>query len=228
MRKIIAILALALVMMFSAAAEETRVLAGNVVDITENGFIMNTSDYGNVEILDGQAAVGVGDFVYVHYDGTMTRSLPLQVRALEVKLHRYEGQIIEYSAEDRSVLFEDVSLGKAMVFLTEEQAVMAEGAEYITVYGDGMMTASMPPHVNGGEVIFGYFVQGKVTEISDEYVILGEGRDGVQVNLGMCEIPGDLAVGDAVRVMYNGMKTFSLPPQVSAEEFIFLCVEEIE
>ncbi len=78
-----------------------------------------------------------------------------------------------------------------------------------------------------------FTVSGVVTEITDEYILIADENDQmVQVNI----ITGEeatvietskengIALGDYIVVMYNGMMTRSLPPQVAAQKII--CFEK--
>ena len=67
-----------------------------------------------------------------------------------------------------------------------------------------------------------YYLNGQITEITDEYIILEETEQGtVQVNLfddtafgG--KFPDEFAVGEYAQVIYDGKMTRSIPPQVTA------------
>ena len=46
-------------------------------------------------VLETGYELAVGDYVYVDYDGVMTRSLPPQVTAGRIVSHKLEGDVLE-------------------------------------------------------------------------------------------------------------------------------------
>lgn len=234
MKKIIALVLaalLALGMVFAAssetAAEAPVLLTGIVIEVTEDGYLVETAEHGEVMVLVGEETfveasgeIGAGDYLYIDYDGKMTRSLPPQVSASVVRMHRLQGSVIEFIAEENAVMLSTETHGDVRVILPEAWAGQELDAEALTVYSDGAMTMSLPPQIGAGYVIPGYAVQGAVTEISEDHLLLGEGMEAIHVNIAPEQLHEDMKAGDVVRVIYNGQMTRSIPAQISALEII--------
>jgi len=234
MKKIIAILLAALAVLGAAfaassesAADAPVLMEGFVTEITADGYLVDTEAHGEVMVLVGEetyveatAEIAAGDYLYIDYDGKMTRSLPPQVSASVVRMHRIEGSVMEYDAEANTVMLDSETHGEVLVALPEEWAGQEFTAEALTVYFDGVMTMSLPPQIGAGYVIPGYAMQGTVTEIADGYVMLGEGMESIQVNVAPELLPEDMKTGDVIRVVYNGQMTRSIPAQIVAAEII--------
>jgi len=232
MKKIVSILLALAVLSFAAFAEPVAVepvsLEGLVLEIAEDGsYLINTELHGEVQVLvteetfvESENEIAVGDYVYIDYDGQMTRSLPAQITASVVRMFRMEGSIVEHFAEENAVLLSTETHGEVYVTLPQEWAGAEIDAEALTVYFNGAMTMSLPPRVNAGFVSPVYSLQGVISELAEEYLVLGEGMEAVQVNFEAGSLPENMQVGDVVRVLYNGMMTRSLPPQVAASQII--------
>ena len=164
--------------------------------------------------------IAAGDYIFVEYDGQMTRSIPPQVNAVSVRMYVLEGDIVEYFAEENAVTLMTETHGEVYVTLPEEWKDAEIDFEHMTVYFDGVMTMSLPPRVNGAYVVPGYSIQGVVSEIGDGYIVIGENMEAVQVNTADVELPGDMKTGDIVRVIYDGQMTRSIPAQVNAQDIV--------
>lgn len=234
MKKMIA-LALAALLILSAAfaaysenASDAPVLMeGFVIEVTDEGYLIDTEAHGEVMVLTGEETyieatgeIAAGDYLYIDYNGMMTRSLPPQITASIVRMYRLQGNVIEYIADENAVMLYTETHGDVRVILPEEWAGQELTAEALTVYFDGAMTMSLPPQVGAAYVIPGYAMQGTVTEIAEGYLMLGEGMEAIQVNCEAALLPEDMKVGDIVRVIYNGMMTRSIPAQIVASEII--------
>lgn len=213
-----------------APADDTTVsLEGEILEITDEGVLLDTPTHGEVlaridedTVLDTDGALSVGDYAYADCGGEMTLSLPAQVYATRIASHRIEGDVVESYPEEGAILVQGADGSQTRVNLPERLADAALEAEHVVVYFDGATTMSIPPQVSAGMVICGYVVQGEVTHISDSFLSIGQDADAVQVNFDQGALPEGLAVGDAVRVLYNGAMTRSLPPQVHALEIVRL------
>ena len=203
-------------------------MEGIVLEIAEDGsYLINTIEHGDVQVLVSDETfteairdISVGDYLYIDYDGKMTRSLPPQVNASVVRMYSLEGSIIESYPEENAVLLMTETHGEVYVTLPADWAEQEITTETLTVYFNGAMTMSLPPQVNAGYAVPGYSIQGVVTEIAEDYLTIGEELEAVQVNFEDGLLPEDVNVGDVIRVIYNGMMTRSLPPQITAGEIV--------
>lgn len=231
MKKLCLILLAALLAGLTATAapvaEAPVSLQGVVLEVDERGgYLIETAEYGEVQVLvheetfmDTDREIAVGDYLYVDYDGRMTRSLPPQITAAIIRMHCLTGAVMEADAAENTVLLQTDGFGEVLVHLPEEWAGQETDAEEMIVYFNGAITMSLPGQIAAGLAVPVYALQGVVAEIGDGSLILGEGKDAVQVNLS-AELPKDLCIGDVVRVRYDGKMTRSLPPQITAMELI--------
>lgn len=232
MKKVVSMMLLALMVCAAALAEsaapEIAALEGVVLEIQEDsGYLIADADGRKVQALTNEETVwevdreiAVGDYLYIDYDGKMTRSVPAQITAQVVRMHVLEGFVTEADLEANAILLTTPDQGEAYVTLPESMRGEDATGKELTVYFNGVMTMSLPPQVNAGYVVYEYAVQGEVTEICDEYIVVGEGQEAVQVNVDAAQRPETLKVGDVIRVRYDGAMTRSLPPQISADEII--------
>lgn len=232
MKKIFALVLIAVIGCIAAFAEGGEemnyAVAGMVTEITESGgYVIDSAEFGPVEILvneetyvEAMRDIAEGDYIYVDHNGMMTRSIPAQVTAMAIRMYVLEGDIIEVLAEENAVMLMTETHGEVYVTLPEEWKDAQIDSERMSVYFDGVMTMSMPPHVNGGFVVPGYSIQGEVTEIAEGYFMIGEGMESVQVNTGDTELPDDMKAGDIVRVIFDGQMTRSIPAQIGAMEIV--------
>lgn len=215
-----------------AAQEDVQgavMMQGSILEMTENGFIIETAENGEVQVLvsdetvlDADADVQVGDYVYIDHDGTMTASIPAQVSASVVRMHRLEGEISEVYAEENAVLLSTQTNGDVYVRLTDEWNGAQIDFSYMTVYFDGVMTMSMPGQINAGMVIPGYSVQGAISEIGAETLLIGDGTRQIEVHFSQGQLPETAGIGAVVRVIYDGQMTKSIPAQISATQIVQL------
>lgn len=232
MKKLSIFLAIALLFGFAAlsepASEVLVSMQGTVLEIDENGnYLIDTAELGEVLVqiseatfLETDREIAAGDFLYIDYDGRMSRSLPPQITASVVRMHCLTGMIVETYPEENAVLLQTDALGEVFVRLPDDWAGQEIAAESMIVYYNGAITMSLPGQISAGFALPLYSLQGAVTEIGEDFLILSEGTDAVQVNLADIEIPEDLNLGDIIRVLYNGQMTRSLPPQVTAMEIV--------
>lgn len=227
MKKIVMALVMAMMIVMPALADSTESelvqLRGTVLEVLEEGYLVQTEEKGDVMVnvgngtnfeIDGK--ITCGDYVYVDYNGMMTRSLPPQVSALTVRMHKLEGDVLERDMEANTILMESISLGEVIVNLPYEWKDREITEEHMTVYFDGATTMSLPPQVSAGQAIQGYFLQGTVTEISDECILLNAQETVYQVNRSGDETLDGLEIGMAVRIFFNGQMTKSIPAQITA------------
>ena len=62
--------------------------------------------------------------------------------------------------------------------------------------------------------------QGKVTEIGEGYITIGEGMEAVQASVADGILPETVETGAIVRVIYDGQMTRSIPAQITAGEVV--------
>ena len=228
MKKLIGIFT-ALVMLTSlgqfALAEtscSTMILEGIVLDVSETGgYLLDTKTDGEVMILinedtvfEGQQSLVAGDFVFVTYNGVMTRSLPPQVNAMQMNSHVIAGVVSSLDTEGGSLLLQSEESGVVMIRLPDMETLPREG-DYVRVYFNGVMALSYPGQVNGMKIDIFHKLQGEVRYVEESFFLMGSENGTVQVNLGQeSELPEGLTTGSEVTVYYKGMMTRSLPPQV--------------
>ena len=115
MRKLFSLLLIlsTLLAALPASGEEAEVFAleGTIVEITDDALLLNTQAYGEVQaatdedtVWDTDVDLAPGDYVYVDYNGQMTRSVPAQVHAARVCSYRLLGDVVEIDAEAKTLL----------------------------------------------------------------------------------------------------------------------------
>jgi len=126
-------------------------LDGEVIEIGEGYFVINSSIVGGVQVnfsedslFDGvqPEELAVGQFVQVMYDGKMTRSLPPQVFALKVGMYLVKGEVTAVMEDAITVLREEIG-DEVIVFLPEGELEITVG-DHVTTYTNGAMTMSLP------------------------------------------------------------------------------------
>lgn len=163
-RKWMALLSLALAFLLPLpvfAAEPDLELEGLVKEVTEEGFLMEDVQLGEVwlntdetTVWDGILAEGeleVGQYVLVRYDGRLTRSLPPQAHADRVGCYVLSGTA-EAFYDSGVLLTGDETFGDVIVHLDESLAHVYIGMP-VTVYYDGIMMMSLPGQVNARHIV---------------------------------------------------------------------------
>ena len=208
-------------------AASVQLITGTVIAVTDEGVLIETEANGEVLVLTHEATVwettgdiAAGDYIYVDYDGQMTFSLPAQISADVVRMHRLEGDIKEIYAEENAVLLSTEQSGEVYVRMPESWAQTEIDFSHMTVYFDGVMTMSLPGQINAGLVAPGYSLQGAISEIAEGYILIGEGAESVQVHIAEGQLPETAEVGTVVRVMYDGQMSRSIPAQITANEIV--------
>jgi len=195
-RKWMALLSLALAFLLPLpvfAAELDTELEGLVKEITEEGFLMEDAQLGEVwlntdetTVWDGVLADGkleVGQYVLVQYDGRLTRSLPPQAHADRVGCYVLSGTVEEFY-ESGVLLTGDENFGDVIVHLDESLAHVYIGMP-VTVYYDGIMMMSLPGQVNARHIVVPSLT-GTVSERGGEGFTL-TGADGQAYQVLMTE-----------------------------------------
>lgn len=133
-------------------------LSGLVTEATEEYIVIADGEMGDVRVNFGEETVfegieagslAVGQYVYVDYDGKMTRSLPPQVFAMRLYAHVVTGEVTGIADGSVTVMQES---GEVVLHLPEGAPEMAVG-QHIVAYTNGMMTMSLPPQMVAGYVV---------------------------------------------------------------------------
>ncbi len=135
-----------------AQVEETTRVEGLIVSVGEGHFIMQDKDLGEIQVnlsdatvFEGvlQTELAFGQYVFVDFDGKMTRSLPPQIAGMKVGMYPVSGVVTAVSEE--SVTIEQANgNGEAVIHLLEGAPQLTVGDEIIA-YTNGAMTMSLPP-----------------------------------------------------------------------------------
>ena len=192
-------------------AAEIYMLQGVILEMLEDGMRIEDAEQGEVLVLISDETVmetgyelAAGDYVYVDYNGVMTRSLPPQVTAGRIVSHKLEGDVLEtYPAENALLLYASDGM-EYRVNLPASWAETGFDAQRAIVYFNGAATLSIPPQISVGRIVAEYAMENTISELSETSMVLGEGESAVRVNFDPALLPEGLAVGDAVRVTYDG------------------------
>lgn len=209
------------------AEMQVYMLQGAILEISDEGMLIEDTTQGEVmvhlsedTVMETGYELAVGDYVYVDYNGVMTRSLPPQVTAGRVVSHKLEGDVLEAYPEENAILLYNAEGGEYRVNLPETWAETGFEAQRAIVYYDGAATLSIPPQVSAGLAVPVYALEDIVTELSEGSMTLGEGDGAVTVTFDAALLPEGLAVGDAVRVTYDGEAAGAEPEAVVAEKIV--------
>ena len=135
-------------------------LGGEVTELGEDFFVMTDAELGEVQVNLGDDSafdgvepdeLAVGQYVYVIYDGKMTRSLPPQVFALRVSMYAVSGGITELT-DGKMTLVRDEIGDEVIVSLPEDAPELAVG-DHVTAYTTGIMTLSIPAQMNAVKIV---------------------------------------------------------------------------
>lgn len=209
------------------------VLTGTVSDITGESFTL-TTDTENVIVnatAEQLAQVENGAKVNVYFNGAMTMSLPAQIGAEQISAAAetavISGQVVEayIMIETADGELVQVNLSSLTTLLT----VLPDLGDTISVTYNGQMTRSIPPQVTAQTIAIAdalATLEGEIVEISDDGILLQTEEMQVLVKVDAqthYEIQaegGELAVGDAITVLYDGVMTMSLPAQIYAQTIV--------
>lgn len=157
-------LLMALALPLGAFAEETEpdtLLEGLVTEVLEQGFVMEDTELGSVllnvdetTVMDGILAeedIEVGQYVFVEYDGRLTRSLPPQAHADRVGCYRLTGTV-DLSLSIGVLLTGDPIFGDVIIRVDGSMPHLFQGMP-ITVYYNGVMAMSYPGQVTARHIV---------------------------------------------------------------------------
>ena len=153
----------------SAAPEITSetifTLAGAIVDITDEGLLLDCGERGEYLALvqentvfagvESLEALAAGMFVTVTYNGQETRSLPPQVSAERIACFAMTGVVTDIT--DEGFLLErrdeqDARVDDVLVRVNDLET--PELGARVTVYFNGVMTLSLPGQINAQSIAF--------------------------------------------------------------------------
>lgn len=198
----------------SAQTAASATLQGLITEVGDGFFLMDDNTVGSVRVnlddhltvYEGTAArdaLAADQYVYVTYDGVMTRSLPPQVTALKVSCFSIRGTVGAildggYTVEG------DAVLGTVIVHMGEGFPPVFRGVP-VTVYYNGVMALSMPPQISAVHIAVPSLT-GTVSDMTDRGFTLAPKDGGVQTvsltaETAMQFLPAD---GDMVTVYYSG------------------------
>lgn len=211
-------------------AAETE-LEGLITEVGDHYFMLDDVAVGavrvnledSITVYEGIAAVdamAVGQYVYVQYNGIMTRSLPPQVTALKVRCFLVSGTAGDILTNGYTVEGDSL-LGTVIVHMDSQLGPVYAGVP-ITLYYNGILALSMPPQINAVHVVVP-LLDGIASQVTDSGFTItdDQGTDyaiAFNQNTDMRTLPEE---GKAVRVYYNGSFTadqgvialgISLPP----------------
>lgn len=132
-------------------AEEVQELIGTVEEITDEYYLILTTDGQRIQVnLDASTGfdgnqVALGDLIHVFYDGKMTRSVPAQVTAQHIGCYYHTGAIVELTQEGFTLDADEQILE---VHAQQELLAGLENGQQVKVYTNGIMTMSLPAQVN--------------------------------------------------------------------------------
>ena len=134
-----------------AQVQETMNVEGMIVTVEEDHFIMQEKELGEIRVNFGAeslfegviaADLSFGQYVFVDFDGKMTRSIPAQVYALKIGLYPVSG-VVKAVGEGSITLSREEIGDEVIVFLSEGTATPNVG-DSVTAYTNGAMTMSLP------------------------------------------------------------------------------------
>lgn len=157
-------LLMALALPLGAFAEENEpdtLLEGLVTEVLEQGFVMEDIELGSVllnvdetTVMDGilvEGDIEVGQYVFVEYDGRLTRSLPPQAHADRVGCYRLTGTV-DLSLSMGVLLTGDPIFGDVIIRVDGSMPHLYQGMP-ITVYYNGVMAMSYPGQVTARHIV---------------------------------------------------------------------------
>lgn len=136
-------------------AQEVFDLAGTVTEIGEDFLLFETADGQLVQanlsagtVFEGKT-IEAGDFIHVTYNGQMTFSLPGQISAMRVGCYAFTG-VVDEIAEGSFLLKSEMDI---LVKGTAEQLENLQAGQTVTVYSNGIMTASLPGQITAEMIV---------------------------------------------------------------------------
>ena len=216
-RKGFTALLLVLCQLVSGAAAEGlqgQTLQGLITALETDGFRMDDTVLGTVEVrLDAQLTayegiaardrLAVGQYVYVQYNGILSRSVPPQVTALKVSCFALTGTVGAI-LENGCVVEGDAVLGTTVVHMAEGQPPVFTGMT-VTAYYNGVLALSLPPQLTAVHLVVPV-LEGTVSRTADAgFTLTDANGSATAITLtevtALATLPAD---GVTVRVYYSG------------------------
>ena len=201
---------------FAACAEATATLEGLITEIDDGYFLMNDVQQGIVRVnLDEttvyegtatQPSLAKGQYVYVQYNGIMTRSLPPQVSAQKVSCFQVNG-IVTKLLENGFIVEGDLTLKQVVVHAGSDQPPVFKGMA-VTLYYNGIMALSQPPQINAVHMVVPT-LSGTVSDVTDKGFTLTS-ADGTKYTVSLTDetvVSALPANGETLVVYYSGQLT---------------------
>ena len=200
-----------------AEQAQTYTLQGLITEVDSGYFLMDDETQGTLQVnlddsittYDGIAAknkLTVGLYVFVQYNGMMTRSLPPQVTALKVGCYVVNGTVSDILTNGY-IVEGDTVIGKVIVHMDDTLPSVYRGVP-ITIYYNGIMALSMPPQISAAYIIVPV-LDGLVSNTAnDGFTLTDDSNKVYQIRFAddtrVLTLPAN---GERVRVYYNGVLT---------------------
>lgn len=185
-----ALVALLCVSLTPAMAQEDTVnteLMGLVLEVTEQGFLMEDIDNGPVRVsvdtdtvlegILGDADIAPGMYVFVTYNGIFARSMPPLAHALKVGCYALQG-VVNSVMDTGFLLTGDEIFGDVIVTTDTAAAHVFKGMN-VTVYYNGAMAMSLPPQASAWYIQVPS-LEGEVLTVADSSLTL-VGPEGTEI-----------------------------------------------
>ena len=197
------------------------VLTGTVSDITDEGFTLTTDEttyivHATAEQLE---QITDGAEINVYFSGVIATSLPGQISAEQITAVEEEavltGTVVEAYITMETADGQQIQVN--LTSLTQLPDGIPDLGETVRVTYNGQMTRSIPAQVTADTVDIAVTIDelaGEIVEITGDGILL-QTKD---MQVLVYETDGELAVGDYIHVLYDGIMTRSLPAQVYAQK----------
>lgn len=215
-------LALLLGALPGGAEGQNAMLQGVIGELGADNLVLSDHKLGEVVVQIAQDTqletedrpLEAGQYVFVEYDGKMTRSLPPQITARAIRMFSLSGEVQQVE-EGKFLLM--CHHTEEMVWVMMPEGVKVFAGDIVVAYYDGKMAKSSPAQVSALHVE-PTTVSGQVQSVGDEAITL-MGDDGSEYVVNLFEktvMEVTPQVGERVTVHYNGTVALSMPPQIAA------------
>ena len=135
-------------------------LEGEIVELGEGCVVLSTAMHGMVQvnytedaIFEGvaQEDLAVGQYLFVDYNGMMSRSIPAQVTGLRLYAVMLSGVVSEVGEGSVTILQDETGM-EIVIHLPETAGALAAG-DHITATTNGAMTMSLPPQTSAAQIV---------------------------------------------------------------------------
>ena len=197
-------------------AEQTQsyTLQGLITGVSDAYFLLHDQTNGIVQVnledertrYAGIAAKGrmaVGQYVFVQFNGIMTKSIPPQVTADQVSCYAIHG-IVSEILQSGYVVQGDSVLGTVIVHMDKTLAPIFLHVP-ITVYYSGIIALSAPPQLTALHTVVP-MLEGVATSVSENSLVLTDDHHVVHhITLdAQTQVDEPLSDGMRICVYYNG------------------------